>query len=133
MPRLRILAPLVLVALTGCARQPPASGGGAGGWRADRARQGAEAVALNAFAGAAEAQAKAVPELRREPKPSAEQVREQLTAERLPAAVRGVGGFAAVAFGAFLFLRFGRGARAVWLALLGVVLAAGGVAAAVLA
>jgi hypothetical protein len=124
--------PVVLCALVGCARQAPPTDGGAGGWRADRGRQGAEAVALAAFAGAAEAQARAVPGLYREPKPTAEQVREQRAAERLPAAARGVGGFAAAALGAFLFLRFGRGPRAVWLALLAVALAAGGVAAAVL-
>lgn len=125
---------LVLCAAVGCTSKPAAEGGGAAGWRADKARQSAEALALSSVHAAAEAQAKAVPELYRPPEPPAELVREQRAAERLPTAVRGVGAVAAVGLAAFLFLRASRRAgfgRAVWLALVCVALAAGGVAAAV--
>jgi len=129
------VAVIGLCAAVGCARKPTSTDGGAAGWRADKARESAEALALGSVNAAAEAQAKAVPELYRKPEPPAEQVREQRAAERLPVAVRGAGGVVAVALSAFLFLRASRrasGARTAGLALLSVTLAAGGVAAAVL-
>ena len=132
---LGLVAAVGLCATAGCARKPASADGGAAGWRADKARQSAEALALGSVAAAAEAQAKAVPELYRPPEPPAELVREQRAAERLPVAVRGTGGAVAVALAALLFLRASRrasGPRTAGLALLSVALAAGGVAAAVL-
>lgn len=131
--RMLCLVAFVLCAAGGCASKP-ATDGGAAGWRADKARESAEALALSSVHAAADAQAKAVPELYRPPEPPAELVREQRAAERLPTAVRGVAAVAAVGMAAFLFLRTSRRAslgRAAWLALACVALAAGGVAAAV--
>lgn len=131
---LALLATVALcVVLAGCARVPRE--GGARGRTPDKARKDAETLALNAVTGAADAQAKAIPALYRPPEPHPEQVREQLSHERLPAAVRGLGGLVAVTMAGFLFLRLdqrSKGTLTVWLALAAVVLAAGGVAAAVL-
>ena len=134
----RNLAGLALglcLALAGCTAHPAPRDGGASGSRPEKARQDAEALALRAVHGAASAQAKALPELRQEPELPAEQAREQRSHERLGPSVRGVGGLVAVALAAFLFLRIDRwtkGKRTAVLALAAVVLAAGGVAAAVL-
>ena len=123
--------------LIGCVPKGPQDGG-AGGRRPDKARKDAEIHALSAVHGAADALAKADPALKverpRELPP--DQVREQRAQERLPSAVRGLGGLVAVALAGFLFLRLDRrtkGALTVWLALAAIALAAGGVAAAVLA
>jgi hypothetical protein len=67
---------------------------------------------------------------------TADQVRELRARARLGPAVRVLGGFLAVALAGFLFLRtdqWTKGALTVWLALAAAALAAGGVAAAVLA
>jgi hypothetical protein len=129
----RFTALALCVALVGCARGP--RDGGASGRRPDKARKDAEALAVRAVHGAADAQAKALPELRQEPEPPAEHVREQRSQERLGPAVRALSGLVAVALAGFLFLRIDRrtnGALTLWLALGALVLAAGGVAAAIL-
>jgi hypothetical protein len=130
----RLLALGLCAVLVGCARPGPQDGG-ASGRRPDKARKDAEALALGAVTSAADAQAKALPAIARKPEPPPEQLREQRALERLPSAVRGLGGLGAVALAAFLFLRLDdrmQRKRTTALALVAGALAAGGVAAAVL-
>lgn len=130
----RVAALGLCAVLAGCARPGPQDGG-ASGRRPDKARTDAEALALGAVTGAADAQARAIPAIARKPEPPPEQVREQRAQERLPAAVRRVGGLVAVALAGFVFLRLDdrmQRKRTTVLALVAGALAAGGVAAAVL-
>lgn len=97
-------------ALVGCSRAPAPTSGGPSGRVPERARTGAEALALSGVTSAAEHVAKAEPSLYVPPNPSVGEVREQRAAERFEPTVYAFAGVAALLLTAYLFLRLTRGA-----------------------